>query len=230
MKTILEKYGVTLSAVNIIVPFSEAVNEEMFQGMLAEAHRLLDEAKAAGTKKVLFVPAGYFMGQGMTREQCFQTVVRALKDVCAYGKELGLIISTETLESCAVPYGSYGEMKRIFDTVPELKYTHDAGNPLVANEDPIAMYEAFRDRVVNVHFKDLGVKEDAERTYTAMDGTTLSLMDLDTGNIDFLEHLRRLKRDGFDGHITIEGTLPAENKWEAAKKSLKLFREMEENL
>ena len=227
-KAILEKYGVVLSAVNIIMPFSEANCEEAFRGMLMGAKAQIDHAVESGAKQILLVPGGYVRGENMTREQTFQAMIRGLTACVAYGKEKGIPISTETLESVCVPWSSLGEMQRVFDTVPGLNYTHDSGNPLVANEDPLALCQTLWDRVSSVHFKDLKYTEAGENTYRTMDGQYLCLAAPGTGVVDFAAHLKFFAEKDYQGYITIEGGIPAENKWQEAIKALEYFRALEQ--
>lgn len=227
LRAILEKYDVVLSAVNIITPFSEADTEELFREMLRSTKAEIDRAVDAGAKKILLVPGGYCRGAGMTREQAFQTMVRGLRECVDYAGDKGVTVSTETLESVAVPWSSLGEMQRVLDAVPGLMYTHDTGNPLVAGEDPLALCDAFRDKVVSVHFKDLGSAEGGEGAYRTMDGEYLRLVPPGTGKVDFAGHLKLLKQRDYAGYITIEGSLPAENKWQGAVNALSFFRSIE---
>ncbi|MCD8216920.1 MAG: sugar phosphate isomerase/epimerase [Clostridiales bacterium] len=230
MREILERYQVVLSAVNIIIPFSEADCPEALEGMFQAACKAIDHAAEAGAKNILFMPAGYVRTEGVTRENTYQNIVEGLRKVLKYGKEKDLCIGTETLECSAVPYCSCAEMQRVFDAVPGLRYIHDTGNPLVANEDPIAMYEMLRDKVMSVHFKDLGYGEAGPNTYRCMDGKIMKSVPFGSGEVDFREHLRRLKKDGFDGYITLEGGIPAKDKWEEAIAAMKYFQEMEKSL
>lgn len=126
----------------------------------------------------------------MTREKMFQTMVRGLSECVDHAREKGIIISTEILESVSVPWSSLGEMKRVLEEVPGLMYTHDTGNPLVPNEDPAALCGAFWDKVVSVHFKDLGYTDETENTYRTMDGRHLRLVPPGTGAVNFAEHLK----------------------------------------
>ena len=228
LRAILEKYDVVLSAVNIITPFSEANTEELFQEMLCRTKVELDQAIEAGTKKILLVPGSYMRGEGMTREQAFQTMMRGLHACVDYVRGRDVVITTETLESISVPWSSLGEMKRVFDAVPGLMYTHDTGNPLVAGEDPLSLCKELGGRMVSVHFKDLGLTEESDRTYRTMDGQYLRLVPSGTGEVDFAAHLKFLAECRYDGYITIEGGLPGENKWQEAVNALRYFRKLEE--
>ena len=224
LRSVLERHGVTLSSVNLLIPFSEAADETAFQDRLNEAKHGIDEAVDAGAKRILLVPGSYGLGEGMTREQAFQTMVRGLKACVAHAGDR-VIVSTETLESISVPLASLGEMRRVFQAVPELRYTHDAGNPLVANEDPLALYRAFEDRVVSVHFKDLGYAP--EGPYRCMDGRRLELAASGRGLVDFRALIRFLLQRNYQGYIALEGRLGSEDPWQAAVNALQYFRTME---
>ena len=229
LREILEKYGVTLSAVNIISPFSEAADEADFQRMLERTKAEIDLAIAAGAENIMLVPGGYQNRCGYTREQLYQNMVRGVREGLAY-TDGRASFSTETLETSSLPWCSLGEMQRILDAVPGLMYTHDTGNPLVANEDPAALCSRFRNRVVRVHFKDLGYTEAGENAYRCMDGRYLRLVPLGTGVVDFAAHLRLLDEIGFDGYITLEGGRPTGDPWQRAVSALAFFRDMEQAL
>ena len=51
-----------------------------------------------------------------------------------------------------------------------------------------------------------------------------------TGLIDFRKHLELLKRDNYQGYITLEGSVEAKDKIEGVRESLKYFRQMEAEL
>ncbi|MCI6465681.1 MAG: sugar phosphate isomerase/epimerase [Faecalicatena sp.] len=225
-KKILEKYKITLSAVNIIVPFVSAVTQEKFEKMFSRTKSVIDNAYEAGCRNILLMPSVYNADAGITREQAFHNIVRGLKACVEYGQQKGMTINTETLESIAVPYCSCGEMKRIFDAVPGLKYTHDTGNPLTALENPVEVYEMFKDKVAAVHFKDFAYVTEQDGIL-CNDGRRLASVPFGEGEIDFRKHDEILLRDQYNGFITIEGSVPAENPLDGAVKSLKYFRDLE---
>ena len=228
-KAILERYGVKLSAVNIIMPFSEATTEAEYQEMLEATKRDIDKAVDCGADKILLVPGGYGRAEGGTREMAFETMTRALGDALAYAAGR-IAISTEPLENIGLPWSSLGEMARVLDAVPGLGYNHDTGNPLVANEDPLEILKRFRDRILNVHFKDLGPAEAAPGNYRCMDGSWLKPVPLGTGLVDFRAQLRALREMGYQGFINLEGGRPAPDKWQEAVEALHWFRALEKEL
>lgn len=167
----------------------------------------MDRAYEAGCRNILLVPTQYTPGPGVIREQVFRHMVRGLKACVEYGNSRQMTINTETLESSAVPLCSIGEMLRIFDAVPGLKYNHDTGNPLVTLEDPVEEYLAMKELVVNIHFKDLQYTEEKTNIMDAI-GRNLSLAILGEGVVDFRKHLELLKAADYHGYITLEGMRP----------------------
>ena len=222
----LEEYGITFSAIDIVAEFGNAVTDEMFEQRFSEVKQVLDKAYTAGCRNALVVPTGYVPAPGVTREQVFHNMVRGMKACVEYGTKIGMTINTETLESIAVPLCSSGEMQRLFDAVPGLKYNHDTGNPVVMMEDPCAMYRKFSDLVVNVHFKDLKYAEGHTQMMDPM-GRYLELANSGEGVIDFREHLKLLKQDEYQGFIAVEGVLPAEDPLQGAVKALEYFKKLE---
>ncbi|MEE0199316.1 MAG: sugar phosphate isomerase/epimerase family protein [Muricomes sp.] len=225
-KQILEQYGITLSSVNIIIPFANAKTKSKFETMLGRAKCLISHAHEAGCRNVLLMPSVYTVDADVTREDAFHNMVNGLKACVDYGEEMGMSISTETLESIAVPYCSCGEMERIFQAVRKLKYTHDTGNPLTALENPAEVYEIFKDRIVSVHFKDFAYST-AEDGILCNDGKKVVSVPFGEGAVDFRKHYDMLLRDGYKGFITIEGSVPADNSLDGAVKSLQYFKDME---
>ena len=228
-RQILEEYGITLSAVDIICEFGNAVTEEAFRQKYEETVEIMERAYEAGCRYILLVPTQYTPAPGVTREQIFHHMVRGLKACVEYGNSKGMTVGTETLESIAVPLCSIGEMKRLFESVPGLKYNHDTGNPLVALEDPVEEYMAMQELVVNVHFKDLTYTEEKTNMMDSL-GRYFSLAILGEGLVDFKKHLELLKAADYQGFITLEGMRPADNQLDGAVKALEYFREMEAGL
>ena len=229
-KKILEKYDFQLSGVAIIVEFANAMTPEEFDKCFAYAKEHMDRAAAAGAKNVMLVPTTYTTKPGISREQATLNMIAGFKACIEYAESVGLEPNAETLESSAVPLSSATEMQRYFDAFPQLKYSHDTGNLLVANEDPAEMYEKFKDRVVRVHFKDMQYSEKRTPSMTR-DGKFIRTTVLGTGLVDFKEQLRLLKRDNFQGFVLLEGTVQhTDDVLEDARKTLEYFRNLEKEV
>ena len=225
-KGILEKYGIVLSSANVIIPFAGAMCEEDYQGLMIQAKSDIDECCAAGAKQIMLVPAVYNLPEGLTMEKSVQNCIRALRELVVYCNEKHVIISTETLESAELSYCTCGEMLRILDSVDGLKYTHDTGNPIVGLEDPVAVYEMFKDRVSYVHFKEYAYVDDADGIL-CRNGKKVKRVPYGQGVIDFKGHLKAFKENGYDGFINLEGHTREDDILEGTKGALKYFKDME---
>lgn len=227
-RRILEKYDLVLSSANVIVPLANAMNEEKYQSLLTMAKGEIDACCAAGAGQIMVVPAVYNLPEGMTMEKSVQNCIRSLRDLVAYCDEKHVPISTETLESAELSYCTIGDMSRLFNSVDGLKYTHDTGNPLVGAEDPLTEYEAFKDRLNYVHFKEYAyVDEDGENVYTCRNGKKVKRVPYGQGVIDFKGHLKALKENHYDGFINLEGHSREDDLLEGTKGALAYFKEME---
>lgn len=227
-KKILEKYGMTLSGVSIVVEFASASTPEEFDKCFAYAKEHIDRAAAAGCKNIMLVPTVYTTKPGITREQASRNMIAGFKACMEYGEKLGITFSAETLESSAVPLASATEMRRYFDACPSLKYSHDTGNLLVMNEDPVEMYEYFKDRVLAVHFKDMQYSEKRTPSMTP-NGKFIRTTELGTGLVDFKKQLSLFKRDNFQGFILLEGAVQhTDDVLEDQRKTLAYFRALEQ--
>ena len=227
-RKILEDNGVSVASFNILTEFGEADTEEKFEKCLSWCRAKMKSASAIGCPVVMLMPTGYVPGKGITREETFHYMVRGLRACVEYGKELGITVCTETLESPAVPLCSIGDMLRLFDAVPGLKYAHDTGNPMIMLEDPVSVYELFKDRAAVVHFKDLAFTEEKTRIMDSR-GRNLVLCPSGEGIVDLKKHLELLRRDNYQGSITIEGIRSGTDKLKAAEDALRFFRELEKH-
>ncbi len=228
-KEILEKYGIVLSSANVIIPFAGAMSEEEYQRMMIQAKSDIDECCAAGAKQIMMVPAVYNLPEGLTMEKSVQNCIRALRELVVYCNEKQVVISTETLESAELSYCTCGEMLRILDNVEGLKYTHDTGNPIVGLEDPVAVYEMFKDRVSYVHFKEYAYVDDVDGIL-CRNGKKVKRVPYGQGVIDFKGHLKALKENGYNGFINLEGHTTEDDVLEGTKGALKYFKDMEAEL
>ena len=228
-KKAFEDYGITFASVGLVAPFTAAATEEQFAATMANTKDIISRAAEAGCESIMMMPSTYQPYEGATREQAYQLIVRALKELNAFCKEKKICMHTETLESLAIPLGSIGDMKRLFTDIPDLLYTHDTGNCLVAMENPVDFYEEFKDRVAYVHFKDFKYSDNDKGNMTST-GKHLEKVHLGDGLLDFKAQLKALKRDNYNGFISLEGTRPGSSILESAANALTYFKKLEAEL
>ena len=93
---------------------------------------------------------------------------------------------------------------RILELVdsPWIRVNYDSGNTYLSGEDPYAMLEAVIDKVVHVHAKDISVKQ-AEAERGKVTGTAVGCACGD-GEIDWNRVVRRLRKAGYKGVLSVE--------------------------
>ena len=137
----------------------------------------------------------------MTEKDAYDVMkinLRAISETCA---ENGVYLGVEQ-------HGPYTakikRMVRILELVdsPWIRVNYDSGNTFLAGEDPYAMLDAVIDKVVHVHAKDISVKQ-AEAERGKVTGTAVGCACGD-GVIDWTRIVRRLKKAGFTGVLSVE--------------------------
>jgi len=88
---------------------------------------------------------------------------------------------------------------------PDVKFTFDNGNFLIADDTPTNAYGLLKDRTVHVHIKDFAFREDDGKKGLASPGGKLfkGCM-IGDGAGEVAECLQLLKADGYDGWISLE--------------------------
>jgi sugar phosphate isomerase/epimerase len=163
-------------------------------------------AKALGVN-VVQITENMYPPAWMTEEDAYgimKIVLRAIAETCA---DNGVYLGIEQ-------HGPYTakikRMRRILDLIdsPWIRCNYDSGNTFLSGEDPYDMLDAVIDKVVHVHAKDISVKQ-AEAERGKVTGTAVGCACGD-GVIDWHRIVRRLKKAGFTGVLSVECGTEAE--------------------
>ena len=130
---------------------------------------------------------------------------RRLREIVARFSDAGV---TPVHENC-MNYGgmSWRHSLELVENVPGLKLVFDTGNPAISNDymkketvtqDPVEFYERIQPHIAYIHIKDALL--DGEREIFTYPGD---------GGAQIPEILRRLKRDGYAGGLSIEPHMAA---------------------
>jgi sugar phosphate isomerase/epimerase len=194
IEQLIAESGVKISALST---HSDLLNPEY--GVLY-ARRGIRYAKALGVK-VVQITEDMYPPKWMTEKDAYDVMkinLRAIAETCA---ENGVYLGVEQ-------HGPYTakikRLRRILELVdsPWIRVNYDSGNTYLAGEDPYEMLEAVIDKVVHVHAKDISVQQ-AEAERGKVTGTAVGCACGD-GVIDWTRIVRRLKRAGFDGVLSVE--------------------------
>jgi sugar phosphate isomerase/epimerase len=191
-----ESHGLAVSNFTCYSDFTQpdpAAREREVAAMFANALA----AKEMGSPTVRALTGQQWPGVG--RREGITWVVEAIRRVCAEADRLGVKVVIENHTQAFTwkyfDFAMQGEvLLEILDLLRDTSVgiQFDTGNPLVAGEDPLILFEKLQDRIAYVHLNDVprpGVFEFAA---------------VGSGIAPNREVLSRLKRRGFDGWVGIE--------------------------
>jgi len=159
---------------------------------------------------------------------CFPYVKEMLEEFANEAEPLGLTIALETEHTCNVATAS--EAAILLSSLPSqnVGLVWDPANALVAGEEPYPFgYEKLKkNRIVHVHAKDC-----------IPQGTKANWCSLGLGDVNWTGQMRALKRDNYQGAISLETHWPGpdlggkdENKWSASLICGNMLRVLASNL
>jgi sugar phosphate isomerase/epimerase len=87
---------------------------------------------------------------------------------------------------------------------PEVKVTWDNGNFILADEMPMHAYDTLRDLTIHTHIKDFALDETGQASLKTPSGKAYKGAEIGQGNCQVAECVAALKRDGFEGWLSLE--------------------------
>jgi len=177
------------------------------QAALARVRRGFERARFFGTWQILLVPGP--PPPGTSPDVARARVSEGIKQSLPEATPRGLAVSIENLGVQALVCGTSDHLKAIADIVgPDLGITFDAGNFLLASEDPLHALGQLSPRVVHVHLKDWQVVPSRVRPlpgeYPGLDGRSFRGAALGEGIVDLRAVLSRLRAVGYAGCAAVE--------------------------
>lgn len=157
----------------------------------------------------------------VSREQGVRWVVEAVRQVIPVAKEYGVILGMEnhykdsqwTRPEFALRQDVFLEIVRAIDERQYFGVQYDPSNAIVAGEDPIALLEAIKDRVVSMHASDRYLKEGITTEQIQKADATLGYASylchgvIGKGLNDYDKIFSILARSQFNGWVSIEDGL-----------------------
>ncbi len=169
--------------------------------------RGLERAVALGAPRVMLFPGT--LKAGMAVEQAREWIAEGLRTTVADARALGL---TPTLENLGIETPLYGRSADLLTLCAavgdDLRLTFDAGNCLLAGEDPLDVLTAMWPCVVHVHVKNWSVVPTVDAAgrgvYPGVDGRIYASAALGEGVVDLAGVLRQLRHMGYVGDLAVE--------------------------
>jgi sugar phosphate isomerase/epimerase len=153
----------------------------------------------------------------VSREQGIEWVVECIEALLPQAEELGLTLTMENhYKDNYWTYPEFAQASDIFcailDRVPSsrLGVNYDPSNAIIAGEDPLAVLDKVKDRVVTMHASDRSLKpgytlDDLRAQENAVGyASVLQHGEIGQGLNDFDAIFRTLRDAGFQGWVSIE--------------------------
>lgn len=143
--------------------------------------------------------------EGVRFEQAKSWIVEGLREAAAHASGKGIVLC---LENHGLFAGKADQVLEIIREVgsPALASTFDTGNFLLVDDDPNEAIDKLKDHVSHVHFKDFMKADDSVEghVYTSLSGQRYVGKVPGEGSVDLKYILTALKRNGYDGWLTVE--------------------------
>lgn len=149
--------------------------------------------------------AGSRPAEGMSNEEGRLIYSQGLAQCASMAVERGIVATIED-------FGVYPEFACRSDHVrevvtvagPEVKVTWDNGNFILADELPMHAYEELRDLTIHTHIKDFALDATGQAGLKTPSGKAYKGAEIGHGDCQVAESVAALKRDGFDGWVSLE--------------------------
>lgn len=170
-----------------------------------QSAKTLEAAELLGVDRLLVIP-GFFEDGDTTEEKAVQ--VQNMKDsinrLAEKAAARGISLVMEDYDSTAAHFSSIGGVRDFLDSCPALNCCFDTGNFRFSAEDELEAYDALRDRITHVHFKDRAYTGTDSGDKAAVDGQMLYPCAVGSGDLKLEEICERLKADGYSGILAVE--------------------------
>ena len=173
------------------------------------ADRIIAYTRRIGSPRIMLVPG--FFPKEVSRDAAWRTAKPRLADFLARAAKAGLEVNFEDFDSERVLVGSQAHVRDALADFPSLGHVLDTGNYLFWHDDVLSACDEFLPRIRHVHLKDRDKNAPVKSVAAG------------TGSIPMREILRRLKRGGYAGWLTLE-CFGSTNMWEDIRRSAKNVR------
>ena len=204
-KATLERSGISLSTI-VSVEDILSPGEVLRGAAIIRVKALIDEMKRLGIQRLMLAPPIGREGYG-EREAVLTRMLEVYGRILSHAKEQGIEVSIENQSSEHRPDSKISEVEYILESLPDLKFTLDAGNFLCVGEDVLAAYERLKGYIVRAHIKDWTCSKENEPIGNIR-RADLSGCAIGDGILPLGELCERMHRDGLDIALTLEINAP----------------------
>lgn len=203
-KAALDRHGLKTVCIHSSMPLCSG-DELVFQGALADGRTLIDTAALMGAPNVLIVASdGSDIANEEDRERAKSRMICGLRELAAYGAARGVCATLENFSVPRYPFSYVDDLESIYQAVPGLGYTLDAGNFTCVGENVLDAYERLKPYMVHLHVKEWAYTDDPAGIRCS-DGRRVNGVAYGTGIVPLRELIRRIRADArYQGAIVLE--------------------------
>ena len=150
--------------------------------------RYFEAAKMLGAKYLTFHGERLTSESKIDNPEVKKKKIECYHRLCSIAKEFDITVAQENVAWCKSSNPEY--LKRLYEDVPELRYTLDLKQGCRAGHLWTDYYNIIYDRLENIHINDF----DENR----------SCLLPSEGSFDYTEFFKRLKKDNYKGDVIIE--------------------------
>lgn len=179
--------------------------------------RQLAAAQQLGAKLYMIVPMDVRRDEKRCRklgkEQVRDCLRRYFSMAVSMAEGTGIRVCFETTPRDYTGLSGTEDCRWILRQVPELGLVYDTANMLPHGDDPLAYYEALKDRILHVHVKDVALrpatwKDKLFHSEMAKSGEVMTCCVPGRGIIPLRQILTRMEQDGYAGTYALEYSHP----------------------
>lgn len=143
--------------------------------------------------------------EGMSNEEGRLLYSQGLAKCAGMAMERGIVPSIEDFGVYPLFACRSDHVKEVVTVAgPEVKVTWDNGNFILADEMPMHAYDVLRDLMVHVHIKDFKLDETGQASLKTPSGKAYKGCLIGEGDTQVAESVAAMKRDGYDGWVSLE--------------------------
>ena len=170
----------------------------------SEMQRFLECVANSNCQKAMIIPGFFKDNSDIERETA--AMIEALAKTCIIAKEYNVAVTVENFDDRYSPCGKISSVKRLLESVPDLRYTLDTGNYAYFDENVLTALSLFGEKIAHVHLKDRSPVPfaEGETGIESVLGKPLFPAPAGYGIIPIKECLKELKRLKYNGYISVE--------------------------
>lgn len=202
LKRLLDQYELKLGA---LINFSSVANPDFQGDMVKEAEEAADLTKYFGGRIMMIVPALVGVDIRQSRAEMRSLIIKNLKVYAKVCKEEEIIPVIEDTPDLKIPLCRMKELDTVYAEEKDLFMVYDSGNMKLVQEDEIAYFRHFQERIRHIHLKDMQVcSPSVPFAEYSEEGIPYHSVQQGTGIVDFPGIYKCIKESGYDGYLVIE--------------------------